>query len=175
MPQQLLDMLNRGEDIAPLWEGMIAELAMRGGFGGGGEAAEGAPQVHEGEVDDFVDDEDRMPGGIDHQDVEGEDEDEQDDDDAEGEGEPEVRLALVDSRKTESHPSFSHNIRSFKICSGGSLASVVGEVALLRLMIHKMRLTSPRMSEVVTTCIGYFCGLFYMLYYFNKIECQSSL
>lgn len=60
MPQQLLDMIHNGQDIGQLWEGILAELAVRGGFGGGAAMRDPA-EPREGEVEDHPE----MPGGID--------------------------------------------------------------------------------------------------------------
>jgi hypothetical protein len=63
MPQQLLDMLNHGEDIGALWEGLLAEIAIRGGLGGGG--GDGGGGAGEGAVqEDGEDERNQMPGGI---------------------------------------------------------------------------------------------------------------
>ena len=92
MPQQLLDMLNNGEDIGALWEGILAELAVGRGFDRGHqEEAPEAGQDRDGEVENLPE---RMPGGRDPPEPDEPEEDEEDEEfqDAEGgEEEEEVR------------------------------------------------------------------------------------
>jgi hypothetical protein len=87
MPQQLLEMLNNGEDIGALWEGVLAELAVRGGIGG---EQEDAAQAREGEVDDIPN---RIPGAIEDEMGESDEEEQEDEEDEEpDQEETEVRF-----------------------------------------------------------------------------------
>jgi hypothetical protein len=79
MPHQLLDMLNNGEDIGALWEGILAEIALHGGFGG--DANEEADQEG-GDVEDDV--QVQMPGSIEDPGSYPEEEEEEDEDEEQG-------------------------------------------------------------------------------------------
>jgi hypothetical protein len=86
MPQQLLDMLNNGEDIGALWDGILAEIALRGGIIGDANEAAGEER---GDVEDDIDVPIQMPGGIEELEEEQDEEEQGDDDDEE---ESEVRF-----------------------------------------------------------------------------------
>lgn len=116
MPQQLLDMLNHGEDIGALWEGLLAELAVRGGFGGGDEENQAREGNEEGAGGG------QMPGGIDQQE---EGADEALEEPAEEEGEEQEEEQDTEGAE-EPQPSFLQNLFGRFFNFGGGSTSAPG-------------------------------------------------